>query len=92
MKVMICLANSARSKYDKLHLFANCVMIGLNLFLAFQEVFLLLYNKFEYMRVDLYLNVHCFVNKFILLMQILIIWGKYFDFYFVAAHGNFPPL
>ena len=82
MKVMICLANSARSKYDKLHLFANCVMIGLNLFLAFQEVFLLLYNKFEYMRVDLYLNVHCFVNKFILLMQILIIWEKYFDLYY----------
>jgi hypothetical protein len=57
-------------------------MIGLNLFLVFQEVFLLLYNKFEYMRVDLYLNVHCFVNKFILLMQILIIWEKYFDLYF----------
>ena len=81
-KVMVCLANSARSKYNNLHLFANCVMVGLNMFLVFQEVCLLLYNKFEYMRVDLYLNVHSFVNKFILLMQILIIWEKYFDLYY----------
>ena len=86
IKMLICLANSTHEKYPNLFLFANCGLIGVNIFLFLQESFCLFYNKYQYMPVDLYLNIRIFVSYFMLIMQLIIIFSKYYDnYYFIYS-------